>query len=126
MSWQVPSRAELAADLGVDVCEIDEARLVAAASTTVPLDAPARGYDDTPTIDLLGREDPGFDLVEDTLELNPALATLPARERRILALRYFEDLSQSAIAKRTGMSQMHVSRLLRQSIAQLKGQLVSA
>ncbi|MGB3603603.1 SigB/SigF/SigG family RNA polymerase sigma factor [Gordonia sp. (in: high G+C Gram-positive bacteria)] len=121
-----PSRAELAADLGVDVREIDEARLVGAASTTVPLDAPARGYDDTATIDLLGREDPGFDLVEDTLELNPALATLPTRERRILALRYFEDLSQSAIAKRTGMSQMHVSRLLRQSIAQLKCQLVSA
>ncbi|NLG47656.1 SigB/SigF/SigG family RNA polymerase sigma factor [Gordonia sp. (in: high G+C Gram-positive bacteria)] len=121
-----PTRDELASDLGVEVSAIDRARLVTAASVTIPLDAPARGHEGTPTVDLLGQEDAGFDLVEDTHALKPALATLRARERRILKLRFYEDLSQSAIAQRTGLSQMHVSRLLRQSITHLRCQLVPA
>ncbi|MDR2279718.1 MAG: sigma-70 family RNA polymerase sigma factor, partial [Gordonia sp. (in: high G+C Gram-positive bacteria)] len=121
-----PTRAELAAELEVDVADIDEARLAAAASSTVSLDRPAKGYDDTPASDRLGSVDPRYEVVDDTHALRPALARLRDRERRIVGLRYFEDLSQSAIAERTGLSQMHVSRLLRQSIADLRHEMTAA
>ncbi|QRY61301.1 SigB/SigF/SigG family RNA polymerase sigma factor [Gordonia sp. PDNC005] len=122
-----PTKAELAADLEVDVADIDEARLAAAASSTVSLDRPVSGdQDDRPTVERLGHVDHRYAVVDDTHSLRPALARLRDRERRIIGLRYFEDLSQSAIAERTGLSQMHVSRLLRQSIADLRQELTPA
>ncbi|GAA4668991.1 SigB/SigF/SigG family RNA polymerase sigma factor [Gordonia humi] len=119
-----PTRAELAVELQTDVTEIDEARRAAAASVTVSLDRPVSGTDDRSTVDLFGAVDPSYDVVDDTQALRPALARLRPRERRILGLRFYEDLSQSAIARRTGLSQMHVSRLLRQSIAELRHELL--
>ncbi len=57
------------------------------------------------------------------LALGPALATLDDRERRLIELRFVQDLSQSEIASRLGMSQMHVSRLLRRALTRLEDQL---
>ena len=122
---RTPTRRELATDLGVDLWEVEEARRAAAATATVSLDSPAGGDDDRPTSERVGREDPHYDLVNDAQTLRPALAHLRPRERKIIGLRYFEDLPQSAIAKRMGMSQVHVSRLLRRSIADLQSELVA-
>lgn len=79
--------------------------------------------DDQKLGDLLGAEDPGLELVEDTQALRPMLAELPARERRILMLRFYANLTQTQIAQRIGLSQMHVSRLLSQTLGQLRQQL---
>lgn len=119
-----PTRRELAADLGVNVGEIDRARLARAA--TISLDRRSGDDDDRPMLEKIGHEDPRFDLVDDAQSLRPALARLRPRERRILGLRFFADLSQSAIAKQMGLSQMHVSRLLRQSISELRAELTAA
>ena len=59
-------------------------------------------------------------MVEYAVTIEPALRALPARQRAILWLRFREDMTQAEIAKRLGMSQMHVSRLLRQALARLR------
>ncbi|HZQ29233.1 MAG TPA: SigB/SigF/SigG family RNA polymerase sigma factor [Acidimicrobiales bacterium] len=61
-----------------------------------------------------------LDQVENAAVLSPLVARLPEREQRILQLRFYDDLSQSEIAKRLGLSQMHISRLLARSLAQLR------
>ncbi len=71
----------------------------------------------------LGEHDAGFDHADRQMLLRAGAAALPARERRIVYLRYFEDLPQREIARRVGMSQMHVSRLLRQSLERMHEQL---
>ena len=65
--------------------------------------------------------DPSYDDVADRLLLGPALASLDERERRLLELRFVDGLSQSEIAVRLGMSQMHVSRLLRRALDAPRG-----
>jgi RNA polymerase sigma-B factor len=67
-----------------------------------------------------GRPDTGLGLIDDREALRPLLAELPARERTILALRFFHDLTQSQIAEQVGLSQMHVSRLLRKTLTFLQ------
>ncbi len=68
----------------------------------------------------MGAEDPGLGDAEGRAVLSPLLATLPERERMIVHLRFFEGLTQSEIATNLGISQMHVSRLLARSVAQLR------
>jgi RNA polymerase sigma-B factor len=68
----------------------------------------------------LGEEDPSMEDVENRATLSPLLAQLAPRERLILQLRFFEGLTQSEIAGRLGISQMHVSRLLARSVGQLR------
>ena len=68
----------------------------------------------------LGGDDPSLDDAERRVTLSPLLAQLPPREQMILHLRFFEGLTQSEIAARLGISQMHVSRLLTRSMAQLR------
>jgi RNA polymerase sigma-B factor len=68
----------------------------------------------------LGAEDERFEMVELGAVLERTMRALPERERMLLHLRFSEDLSQSEIAKRVGVSQMHVSRLLRRAVAQLQ------
>ena len=67
--------------------------------------------------------DPGLGLVEDRMAVVPLLAELPERERRILQLRFFQDLTQTEIAALTGISQMHVSRLLSRTLTALRTRL---
>src|SRR5439155_24957639 len=74
-------------------------------------------------LDTYGSDDPGYLLCEHRALLSPALRTLPRREQVILQLRYTEGLTQSQIAQRIGISQMHVSRLLTRAIATLRENL---
>jgi RNA polymerase sigma-B factor len=65
----------------------------------------------------------GFGDIDDQEAVRALLVTLPERERRIIELRYFHDMSQSEIAQEVGLSQMHVSRLLRAALERLRGQV---
>jgi RNA polymerase sigma-B factor len=73
-----------------------------------------------PLIDKLGDIDPRIDAIADRLTLRPLLAALPVRQRRILAMRYFGEMTQAEIATQVGVSQMHVSRLLAATLTQLR------
>jgi RNA polymerase sigma-B factor len=70
----------------------------------------------------LGDEDPEFERIEHRSELAELLGVLPARERRIVELRFFESMTQSEIAEHVGVSQMHVSRLLTRSLGRLRAE----
>lgn len=73
--------------------------------------------------DTLGDVDTGLDRIEDQESLRPLLEALPERERTVLVLRFFESMTQTQIAERVGISQMHVSRLLAKSLTRLRDQL---
>ena len=85
---------------------------MAAATRTRP-QSPTRSATSTPSLDQ----------IENREALRPLLAALPERERTVLLLRFFESLTQTQIAERVGISQMHVSRLLAKSLARLRDQL---
>ena len=76
--------------------------------------------------DILGVDDRGFSEVEDTVLIEAGLDTLEERERRIVELRFFDGLTQSEIAAQIGISQMHVSRLLRRALHTMRGRLEDA
>lgn len=115
---------EIADHLGVDVDSVLEALDVKAAYRPTSLDRPAGVEGDSSTIgDLVGGDDPALARREAKMTVRTLLATLPERERTILELRFYGDYSQSEIAERVGVSQMHVSRLLRRSFERLRGQL---
>jgi RNA polymerase sigma-B factor len=113
-----PSPRVVADYLSLSVDEVLEAMEAAAAYDTVSLDAPARGGDEQATVlaESIGHDESRYDLVEYRVTMTRALRALPLRDRRILYLRFAEDLTQSEIAERTGLSQMHVSRLIRQAL----------
>ena len=90
------------------------------AYSTASLDAPA--LVEGPGSEL-GAEDPGFGYVADSSVVGELISRLPPREREIVRLRFYEELTQGEIADRMGMSQMHVSRLLRRSFEQMRRQL---
>ena len=92
------------------------------ASSTASLEA-ARGPDGDEGdsyAETIGEEDARYELVEYGATIAPELAALPSRDRRVLHLRFVEDLTQSEIARRIGVSQMHVSRLIRRAITRLR------
>jgi RNA polymerase sigma-B factor len=117
-----PTAELIALDLGLTVEEVLEAMVAAEAHNTVSLDAPAYvGNDDSASIaDSVGAEEPAFEFVEDRHAVAHAFKQLPSRERSILRLRFEDDLSQSQIADRLGISQMHVSRLIRRSLDRMR------
>ena len=119
---RAPAVAEIAAELEMPVDEVLEAREAAGAFTAMSLDAP-RGGDagDEPTFaDSVGEDDDRLEKVVDRAAIAPALAALPDRDRQILSMRFVEDLTQQEIAERVGISQMHVSRLIRRSLDRLR------
>jgi RNA polymerase sigma-B factor len=88
----------------------------------VSLDTPINDEGAT-SLDLLGEVDESMELLEGWASLAPAIRDLPARERRVLYLRFFGGLTQSEIAEEIGVSQMHVSRILSQTLAILRGSM---
>lgn len=115
---------EIARYLEVDSDSVLEALDVKGAYRPTSLDRPAGAEGDSATIgDLMGEDDQGMARGEARMTVRSLLATLPERERTILELRFYEDCSQTEIAERVGVSQMHVSRLLRRSFDRLRGQL---
>jgi RNA polymerase sigma-B factor len=116
-----PTIPELAAEAGASEEEVLEALEAGQAYRFASLDAPAPGDEDSESLGAhMGEEDPGLLDAEHRASLSPLLSTLQAREQTILHLRFFEGLTQSEIAERLGISQMHVSRLLARSLAQLR------
>ncbi|PRY49745.1 RNA polymerase sigma-28 (SigD/FliA/WhiG) subunit [Geodermatophilus tzadiensis] len=118
---RAPTPSELAEHLGIPREEVLEGLAVANAYRSSSLDERLSGEDDSPTLAAtLGEEDAALEGVEYRESLQPLLATIPARERRILILRFFGNMTQSQIAADIGISQMHVSRLLSQTLAKLR------
>lgn len=118
-----PTVEELAHEVRIEAAEVADALGAATAYDAVSLDSPAYGSQaeaGATFLDSLGADEERYDLVEYTVTIEPALRALPARQRVILRLRFREDMTQAEIATRLGMSQMHVSRLLRQALARLR------
>jgi RNA polymerase sigma-B factor len=119
-----PTIEEIAQHAEVTEEEVLEAIEAGHAYRFASLDAPSGGgEEDSGTLaSQLGDEDPALEDLEHRVALSPLLSTLPPRERTILHLRFFEGMTQSEIASRLGISQMHVSRLLARSLSQLRDQ----
>jgi RNA polymerase sigma-B factor len=117
-----PSPKELAAALELSEEEVLEAMEASSAYDAVSLEQHKGDQDDSKDTfqDTLGTEEERYELVEYGAAIAPTLKALSQRERAILHLRFVEDLTQSEIAERIGVSQMHVSRLIRRSLARLR------
>ncbi|MFC3453647.1 SigB/SigF/SigG family RNA polymerase sigma factor [Amycolatopsis speibonae] len=122
---RAPTPTELAEYLGLEVNEVREGLLAGQAYQTLSVDKPV--HDDPAEslslADTIGEEDHEMALVENHEALQPLLRELPKRERAILVMRFFGGYTQTQIAERVGISQMHVSRLLSQTLEQLRGKL---
>jgi len=116
-----PTAAEIAQHAGVDTEDVLEAREAYRALHAVSLDQPQRSEadDGDSLLDTLDAADSEIPRAEDRVMLDSLLATLDPRSEQIVRLYYQHDLTQAEIGQRLGYSQMHVSRLLRQAIAQL-------
>ena len=124
-----PTVPELARELGVDHEEVIEALASAQSYQSVSLDAPSpsAGPDAGVTLaDTLGSDDDQYALVDDIASLKPLLERLPARDRRILALRFFDELTQQQIGEQVGVTQMQVSRLINRSLTRLREEMAKA
>ena len=117
-----PTIGEIAQAAAVSEEEVLEAIEAGHAYRFTSLDAPARDEDEASLSTELGAEDQGLIDSEHRVTLSPLIAQFPPRERMILHLRFFEGMTQSEIAGRLGISQMHVSRLLARALAQLRSQ----
>jgi RNA polymerase sigma-B factor len=114
-----PRIDELAERLDVNEEDVLEALEAGAAHHADSLDAPI-GDSDRSAADRLGTRDAGFGRTEGRLLVEDLLETLPERERTILELRFYENLSQEEIAERIGVSQSYLSRLLRRTLLELR------
>jgi RNA polymerase sigma-B factor len=115
-----PTATEISESTGLSVEDVVEARAAGSARHAVSIYRPLTEGEEEPLADMLGGDDPGFAATEDALTSERLLASLPPREREILRLRYQEELTQWQIGERVGCSQMHVSRLIRQSLRRLR------
>jgi RNA polymerase sigma-B factor len=123
-----PSIPEIAAHVGLSVEDTIEALDVGDAYRAVSLDAPNDDDTDELSNSAGGSHDPGYAACEARMVLPGLLAMLPSdreREREIIRLRFVDEPSQSQIAARLGLSQVHVSRLPRQSLEQVRSQLLA-
>jgi RNA polymerase sigma-B factor len=121
-----PTINELAEAANATPEEVLEALETSQAYNSVSLQASPNGEsgeEDAGLIDYLGGEEEAYDTMEDRTTLAPGFAKLDKRERYILHLRFFEGLTQSQIAERVGISQMHVSRLIRRSLEKLREEI---
>ncbi|MFJ9775404.1 RNA polymerase sigma factor SigF [Kitasatospora sp. NPDC101157] len=119
---RAPTVAELAHHLGLTEEEVIEGLTAANAHTTGSLDHGSAEDDESPSplADRLGQEDAALLLAENVVALKPLIAKLPERERLLLSLRFTDELTQSQIGARLGLSQMHVSRLLTRTLKKLR------
>jgi RNA polymerase sigma-B factor len=121
-----PTSAELAAHLELPERTVIQALESAAGYSPSSLNAPVRGADGPGEFgDLLGGMDPDLESVDDRLTVSRLLLRMPARERRLLAMRFYGNLTQTQIAAELGISQMHVSRLLNRALSWLRAAMLS-
>jgi RNA polymerase sigma-B factor len=123
-----PTIAELAKGAGVSEEEVLEALESGRAYSSLSLSAGSGGHDDDGELDpleSLGTEEHQYEVSEDRAVLAPGFRVLDERERKILHLRFFEGLTQSQIAQQVGISQMHVSRLIRRSLEKIREEIAT-
>jgi RNA polymerase sigma-B factor len=123
-----PTIAELAKGAGVSEEEVLEALESGRAYSSLSLSAGSGGHDDDGELDpleSLGTEEHQYEVSEDRAVLAPGFRVLDERERKILHLRFFEGLTQSQIAQQVGISQMHVSRLIRRSLEKIREEIAA-
>jgi RNA polymerase sigma-B factor len=120
-----PTISEIASKVRLSEEEVLEGLDTSNAYAVISLDAPAGG-EGAPTVsEHIGSEDESLEALEYRAALGPLIAELPERERRILYLRFFRGMTQSQIAARLGISQMHVSRLLNRTLGVLRAGLLA-
>ncbi len=119
---RAPTVGELAEYVEMSQEDVIDALQTAEAYDAISLDAPQASDDEgsATRIDAIGEHDEQLELVDDAATVFAAAKHLPMREREVLYLRFGEDLPQTEIAKRIGVSQMQVSRLLRRSLSNLR------
>jgi RNA polymerase sigma-B factor len=118
-----PTVAELAEAAGAEEEEVIDALDSAHAYSTRSLHAPFEEGGDDSLAEKLGEEESGYRDVEDGSIIATGLDALDDRERRIVELRFFDEMTQSQIAAEVGISQMHVSRLLRRALVKMRGRI---
>lgn len=120
---RAPTIADLAASLDMPEEEVIEALTAGSSYRSASLDAPLGDEDDRSRKDALGEVDGKMVLAAEWSDLEDALQDLDERDIEILYLRFYEDLTQTEISERIGVSQMHVSRLIRNALATLRNRL---
>ncbi|MFK4148510.1 RNA polymerase sigma factor SigF [Streptomyces sp. NPDC004065] len=124
---RTPTVRELSELMSLSEEEVIEARLAANGYNSSSLDAALSNSEDGETVlaDFIGSDDAALELVEDFHALAPMIAELGDRDRRIIHMRFVEELTQAQIGERLGVSQMHVSRLLSRTLARLREGMLS-
>ncbi|MEU4096253.1 SigB/SigF/SigG family RNA polymerase sigma factor [Streptomyces sp. NPDC026673] len=121
---RAPKVSELSALMDISEAEVVEAQVASNGYTASSLDAAMNGDDgddgETVLADFIGAVDPAMELVEDLGSLAPLVVELDERDRKLLHLRYVEELTQAQIGEIMGCTQMHVSRLLSRTLARLR------
>lgn len=120
---RTPTVAEIAAAAEVEEEDVVEALETARAHTPTSLSTPVGASGELTLIDLLGQDEAGYEVLERGSVVRTGLEGLEERERRIVILRFLHGLTQLEIAAELGISQMHVSRLLRRALAAMHGRL---
>jgi RNA polymerase sigma-B factor len=124
---RAPRPSEIADRLGLPVAEVIEGLQAGEAYRSSSLDEMLGSGEGKATLgEFIGGLDSDLALIDDREALRPLLAQLPPRERTIIALRFFRQLTQTQIAEQVGISQMHVSRVLRQTLAYLHEQMAGS
>jgi RNA polymerase sigma-B factor len=119
-----PTISELAEATGASEEEVLEALETSRAYSPLSLSAGPSGDDDElDPLESLGTEEREYEISEDRATLEPGMRVLDERERMILNLRFYEGLTQSQIAQRVGISQMHVSRLIRRALEKVRAEI---
>ncbi|MGW2933041.1 RNA polymerase sigma factor SigF [Streptomyces sp. NPDC055722] len=125
VSGRRPTVAEIAEHAGMSEEDVLVGLEALESFTALSLDAEVPGSEDGYSLgDSLGSPDPALDTVIDREAVKPRLHALPERERAILYMRFFDDMTQSSIAERLGISQMHVSRLISRCCNRLRDQVM--
>jgi RNA polymerase sigma-B factor len=122
---RAPTDAELADRLGTDEAALRQARLAEVALQPLSLDAPLTSQPDAANLaDVLGQQDPNIELALNLQAIAAHWDELPDRERRILVLRFYHDMTQAQIGAQIGVSQMQVSRLLAHALGFLRERIL--
>ena len=117
-----PTIPELSEELDVDPGEVVDAMDAVQAYSTSSLEVP-NGVEGLSPLETIGAEDPSLELIQGWATVAPAVRDLPERERRVLYLRFIRGMTQSEIAAEIGVSQMHVSRILSQTLERLRAEV---
>lgn len=120
-----PTPADIAAGTGLTEDEVATGLEALESYSTLSLDAALATDDDAYSLaDILGVTDPSYDVIVDREAARKALCRLPERERTVLYMRFFQDMTQSRIADQLGCSQMHISRLITRSCAHVRSEVL--